>query len=1111
MRVITPAAAQLVRPEVRRARALNLESAGLVAASLVVTLGIALTVSAKAARAGASAPAGRAASAGLGTSGGVILLPALKNPADLEPVLGMFGSPAERQIAARALFRRATAAGEPMEHVGGFAAVTVPAAEIRADARLVHLRERLGQRPGMANVSLLTPAELAEVKPYLAVRTIRAFTVKSAQALVLVLGAFWAAHLLRRWRRRDDDPVLLPVVLLLCGLGVMAMLGLRDPIRDTLAAGTFAGGIAAGVAALLLASEIDFESSSLRRAAMLPLLLALALAFLLLLFGSGPGSSGVKVNLLGVQPVEAIRLLVVFALAAYFGRRIELLRTLSEPATPSRPWLRYFRMPRWIDVRPVLLSMALVLLFFFFQKDLGPALVLTCVFLALYGIGRGHGAFVLTGFALLFGAFAAAYWVGEPATVRQRVMIWADPWNNGVAGGNQIAHGLWALATGGVWGSGPGLGQPEVIPAGHTDFVLAAVGEELGFVGLACVLGLYAVLTWRALRASIRAPGDYSSFLAAGVALGVVVQALVIAGGLLGLVPLSGVVTPFLSFGRSSMIANCFAVGVVLSTAQRRGAPRDHLRRPVGVLAGTLAAACLVVAARTAWVQVVHADTFASAASLSEQGDGGYRFEHNPRLLTAARELVRGTIYDRNGLPLATSRADEIASVGAIYKAAGLTPAQACAPGETRCYPLGGMTFHLTGDWNDQANWAAGNSSYVERDSDARLKGYDDRARTVDVVHPRTGRHAPAIARDYRELLPLVRQRYWRSSPAIDVLRARSRDVQTSLDARLQVRAAAALRNRIEAGGHARGAAVVLDAGSGEVLASVSYPWPDGTAGASSLEAPGDEPGAQDQWLDRARYGLYPPGSVFKLVVAAAALRAHGEAGTFGCVRLPGGRVGHAIRGSARPVRDDPMDTVPHGNVDLHGALVVSCNAYFAQLAQRLGPRPLLDAASVFQIDLARAPDAKGLQGTLAHAGYGQGEVVTSPLKMARVSASIASGGIAAPARWVTDPAPGVTPPQRFLSSADAARLARGMRDVVIDGTGRALRSNSVPIAGKTGTAEVGGAPAHAWFTGFAPYGRGGRRLAFAVIVENAGYGARAAAPVAGDLATAAHELGLIK
>lgn len=1099
MRVITPAASP-VTTDVRRTRAINLERLGLIAGTIIVFAGVTLACAGKVGRAGETGPAVPKA------------LHALGAPADLEPILTMFDSPHERQAVARALYRTATDGDARLQHVGGLTAVTLPAAEIRADRRLTRLNDRLATRPSAEVLPVLTSADLAAIKPYLAVRSMKEFSGRTARALVALLAAFWLAHLIRRRRRKDDDPVLLPAVLLLCGVGVMSMLALRDPLRDTMAVEVFVAGVVAGVAMLLLAAEIDYEASPLRRAVLLPLAAALALASALLLFGSGPGSSGVKVNLLGGQPVEVIRLLVVFALAAYFGRRIELLRALSEPATAERPWTRYVKLPRWKDVRPIAVSMALVLAFFFLQKDLGPALVLTCVFLALYGIGRGHGAFVAIGFAVLIGGFTLAYWIGEPATVRQRVQIWAAPWNNGVPGGNQIAHGLWALSTGGTWGSGPGLGSPQEVPAGHTDFVLAAVGEELGFAGLAVVVLLYGILGWRCLRIAVRAPGDYSAFLAVGLALGLVVQALVIAGGLLGLAPLAGVVTPFLSYGRSSMLANCVAVGVVMAIAQRRGPMREHLRGPIRAVAGVLVAAALTVVGRAAWIQVLHADDVAAAASLSEQADGGNRFEQNPRLLAAARTLVRGTIYDRHGLPLATSRPDEIASLGTIYRAAGIAPARACDPAESRCYPLGGFTFHLTGDWNRQSNWGARNSSYFERDSDAQLKGYDDRAQQVEVTSARTGMRQAAISRDYRELLPLVRQRYWRSSGAIDALRARNRDVHASIDARLQMRASSALRNQIEAGGHARGASVVLDADTGEVLASVSYPWPsESEAGGQSAGIPA---GATDPWLDRARYGLYPPGSVFKLLIAGAALRSQAADRTFGCVRLPDGRVGNHIRGTARPVRDDPKDTVPHGAPDLHRGLVVSCNAYFAQLAQSIGPQAVLDAAAPFQIDVSRPQTAAALLGTLPHAGYGQGQVVASPLKIARVSASIAAGGLAVPVTWLATPegaATGAVAP-RVLSAAAAARLGRAMRDVVVEGTGRTVKGNRVPIAGKTGTAEIAGAPAHAWFTGFAPYGgRGGRRIAFAVLVENAGYGAQAAAPVASELVTAAREYGLIK
>src|SRR5262249_42292178 len=278
----------------------------------------------------------------------------------------------------------------------------------------------------------------------------------------------------------------------------------------------------------------------------------------------------------------------------------------------------------------------------------------------------------------------------------------------------------------------------------------AAIGEELGFGGVFAVFALYVLLCWRCLRAAVRAPGDYSAFVAIGMTLGLVVQACVIVGGLLDLLPLSGVVTPFLSYGRSSMLANCAAVGVVMGIASRTGDVRPHMRTAVRALAGILFAAGVTIVGRAAWIQIVQKDAIAAAASLTQQGDGALRFQYNPRLIAPARAIERGTIFDRNGLPLATSRAAEMQALPARYAAAGTRPLESCA-GAARCYPLGGIAFHLLGDATNETNWAASNASFLERDSDARLKGWDDHPRRVDVRNPRTGAVAHAVLRDYRE------------------------------------------------------------------------------------------------------------------------------------------------------------------------------------------------------------------------------------------------------------------------------------------------------------------------------------------------------------------------
>jgi cell division protein FtsW (lipid II flippase)/cell division protein FtsI/penicillin-binding protein 2 len=1101
MRVIAAAEPGHPRAYAAAGRALNVELLGLLASSIVVLLGTALAVGGRFEQAAA---ADRRAAAPLN-------LRQMRSAADLEPLLDGYESAAERRIVAEALYARAVG-DPPLQHVGGLADASIPATLVASRPGLMKLRARLARRPDAQRVPALSGPDLAALKPAVVVRTRAEFNALFRGALLWFFGAFWSVHAVRRWRRAVDDPILLPALALLTGIGLMTMLALRDPLRDTVSASTFATGVATGLLALLAASEIDFERSALRRAVLSPLAAAFGLATLLLLFGRGPGSSGVKVNLFGFQPVEVIRLLVVFALAAYFSRRLEFLRELSDrpPASTPSPgsWVRRARPPRMRDLRPVGISMLVVLAFFFLQKDLGPALVLSFVFLALYGVARGRAVLAAAGLALLLCGFAAAYWIGYPSTVRQRVAIWIDPWNNGVPGGNQIAQGLWGMATGSVWGSGPGLGGPQTIPAGHTDFVLAAIGEELGLAGLLVVIALYGVVAWRCGRVAMRAPGDYSSLLATGVALTLVVQAFVIASGVLGLFPLSGVVTPFLSYGRSSMLANLFAVGVVMATARRLGAVRAHMRAPLHALAGIVVLAAAAVVSRAVWVQGVHADEIATASSLADQADGGYRFEYNPRLLAAAKLIPRGSIYDRNGLPIATSKPAELNGIDAAYRRAGLTPEQPCAAASARCYPLAGVGFSVLGDWTTQANWGARNSSYVERDNDSKLKGYDDRPRVVDVSNPRTGVRDRTVRRDLSVLLPLARIRGRDQRAAAKAFAGVDHDLQSSLDARLQLRAAAVLRKYIERSGTSRGAAVVLDVDSGEVLASVSYPWPTGGATPSRDET-GQDPDAA--LLDRVRYGLYPPGSTFKLVVAAAAMRARSiPPQTFACVRLPEGRVGSYLPGWTRPVRDDPLDATPHGTVDLRRGLVVSCNAYFAQLALRLGPRPILDAAAVFQIDPSSPPTSAALRRTLPHAGYGQGDVVVSPLKMARVAASIAANGSVVPVNWVHAETIERLPDARFLSDADAARLSSFMREVVTSGTGRTLSANAVAIAGKTGTAEVDGGRAHSWFAGFAPY-EGAHRIALAVIVENAGYGARVAAPIAGDIVTAARDLGLMK
>ncbi len=163
--------------------------------------------------------------------------------------------------------------------------------------------------------------------------------------------------------------------------------------------------------------------------------------------------------------------------------------------------------------------------------------------------------------------------------------MWLSPWDNDVHGGDQLAHGLWAFSTGGPLGSGPGWGDPAMIPAGNTDLVLPAIGEEWGFVGVASVFLLFGFLISRALRAAVRAATHFGFFLALGLACLIAFEMMLISSGVLGVLPLSGVVSPFLSSGNTAMLANflIFALLASISADEREEGPHELLRAPTRV------------------------------------------------------------------------------------------------------------------------------------------------------------------------------------------------------------------------------------------------------------------------------------------------------------------------------------------------------------------------------------------------------------------------------------------------------------------------------------------------------------------------------------------------
>jgi len=400
------------------------------------------------------------------------------------------------------------------------------------------------------------------------------FGLQDVRGLAVYLGALLVAHVAQVLAGRRTDQVLLPAVAMLGGISLLLM----ERLPQDLVVQHFFGSsygladvqliwLVGAIAVATILGIVVRSDSWLRRYKYT--WAAAGVGLLLLTFVLGTEINGQRLTLefgpISGQPSELLKVILVVFLAGYLSENRALL---VEQDTRVGP----LRLPPLPYLAPMVAMWAIALGIVVVQRDLGAALLFFGVFLALIYAATGRLSLVLIGLVLFLLGSAAMANLFEH--VRTRIDVWLDPFADPLGTGYQVIQALHAFARGGLLGVGLGAGLPEVggrppIPEIHTDFPFAALGEELGIVGLVAILGIYLVIVQRGLRIGVAAADDFRSLLAIGLALVIGIQAFIIAAGNLKVLPLTGVTLPFISYGGSSLLANGLVVGLLLALSDK--------------------------------------------------------------------------------------------------------------------------------------------------------------------------------------------------------------------------------------------------------------------------------------------------------------------------------------------------------------------------------------------------------------------------------------------------------------------------------------------------------------------------------------------------------------
>ena len=372
-----------------------------------------------------------------------------------------------------------------------------------------------------------------------------------------VVGAFIAGAMMLDLADPRRDRWLLPIMAALSGIGFLLLWQLDGGSASRQIVWMITG---AGI--MVAVYYLIEDVRDLARLKYTSGVLALLLVGLTLAFGVEKGGARLWLAIPGVimfQPTELVKVLMCIFLAGYVADRRELLREDTRRVAG-------FQMPRARHIAPLLLMVIFALAIFVGQRDLGAAVLFFGLFVAMTYLATGRKSYSLLSLVLFAGGAVGAYYAFPH--VAARVDMWLNPWADPDNRGYQILQGLFALAEGGLVGTGFATGGGDTIPAATTDLIFAVGAQQLGLLGAVAIVTLYALAAHRSFSIAWRSTDSFGSLLAAALAVVFSLQALVILGGVTRLIPLTGITLPFMSYGGTSVIVNFIALALLLAVSR---------------------------------------------------------------------------------------------------------------------------------------------------------------------------------------------------------------------------------------------------------------------------------------------------------------------------------------------------------------------------------------------------------------------------------------------------------------------------------------------------------------------------------------------------------------